>query len=69
MRTTLACIPRCVVARISVSNANACAATHLINAFAQENHLALLGFQFESPVMNAYRLRSPEDRVSINLDH
>lgn len=69
MRTALACTPRCVVALISTSNSNACAATHLINALLQENHLALLGFQFDSPVMNAYRLRAPDDRARINLAH
>lgn len=69
MRTALACTPQCVVAHISASNSKGCAATRLINAILQENHLAFPGFQFDSPVMNAYRLRAPDDRARINLDH
>lgn len=69
MRTALACTPQCVVAHISASNSKGCAATRLINAFLQQNNLAFPGFQFDLPVIHAYRLRSPDDGAHINLAH
>ena len=38
-----------------------------IDAFLRSNNLAFLGFEIDSQILKAYKLRFPDDRAATNL--